>query len=342
MFRNGTIGSHRTCNRIVRSATNDHLANRDGSISDAQVKLVQTLAENRVGVIITGHLAVDERYRASGNQLLISEDRFIPGLTKLAEAAHSSNALIYGQISHGGLNAENNPFDINTVSAEAIEEAVSRFAEAAVRLERSGFDGVQLHLAHGYLLANVLDPTINHRTDSYGGNDENRVRLVRDIILAIREKCTAEFDILVKLNANSRELTPYDSTLKYYVRELETAGVDAIEVSGVNFAKFDRDQGNYFLREALLIKETVRIPVILVGGVAERKYMEEAMAAGIDFVSFARAFVCEPEFVTNLMNGSDKPRCVKCWQCLRLFRSKYKNCVFLPEDPQLRTIFADD
>lgn len=340
IFQKGKIGSRITKNLIVRSATNDHLANIDGTISNEQVNLYQILAKNNVGTIITGHFGVSEKYKAAINQPLLSDDKYITGAKQLVDVAHSHGAIIYGQISQGGLNAVYNKFDINAVTIKELEETVEQFISAAIRLEHAGYDGVQVHLAHDYFLANVLDNTINNRNDKYGGNDENRFRLVKEILTGIKEQCGKNFDVLVKLSVNNVKLSDYDNILIYYTKNLQDCGIDAIELSGANFKKFERTQGNYYLREALLLKQTVSIPIILVGGVSERKYMDEAISKGIDFVSCARAFICEPEFVTNLIAGKEKSRCIKCWQCFKLYNSKYKNCVFLPESKQLRQIFS--
>ncbi|MBO4887140.1 MAG: NADH:flavin oxidoreductase [Firmicutes bacterium] len=340
LFTEGRIGKKRAKNRIVRSATNDHLANLDGTISDEQVALYETMAKNHVGTIITGHFGIDENHKAAINQPLLTDDRFIAGAKRLADAVHLYGSLIYGQLSQGGIKCYDRPFDINTVSVDELEKTVGQFADAAFRLKQAGYDGAQIHLAHGYFLANVLDDTVNLRTDAYGGSPENRFRLVGEILEAVREKCGEDFSVIVKLSANNEQLTPYDDTLLYYAKKLAECGIDAIELSGSNFSKFPRDASKYFLREALLIKEQVDLPIILVGGVSEKTAMEEVLAQGIEFVSCSRAFICEPEFVTNLMNGAEKSRCVKCWGCFRLYNTKHKNCVFLKESEQLKKVFG--
>lgn len=162
---------------------------------------------------------------------------------------------------------------------------------------------------------------------------------MRSILGAIREKCGEDFSVIVKLSANNKGLTPYDDTLLYYANELYKCGVDAIELSGTNYAKFPPDARKYYFREALMIKENVNIPIILVGGIFEKEDMEELIAKGIDFVSCSRAFICEPEFVVNLMNGGTKSRCVKCWKCFELYKTESKNCVFLNESEQLNRVF---
>ena len=338
LFTEGKIGVLTAKNRLVRSATNDHLGNLDGTLSEEQFSLYEELAKSGVGTIITGHFGVDEYYKADENQPLADDDKFLPGMEKMAALVHQHGALLYGQISQGGLKGYYHTFDINQASKEALALTAQKFGEAALRLEKAGFDGVQVHLAHGYFLANVLDNSVNLREDEYGGNDENRFRIVKEILNEIHRKCTSGFSVIVKLSAYNETLTAYDEHLLYYGHALEEAGAECIELSGTDFAHQPKTADSYYLQQALRLKDARSIPIILVGGLDRRERMENALAQGIDFVSCARAFICEPQFAARLQNGEEKSKCLHCYQCFKLPGSKFKNCVFLPESAQIRRI----
>lgn len=332
------IGAHTAKNRIVRSATNDHLGNMDGTISREQIELYSELAANGVGTIITGHFGVSEKYKADMNQPLLTDERFIPGAAALAECAHRHGSLIFGQISHGGLGGFYNKLDINEASEAELEEVAGQFAYSAALLEKAGYDGVQIHLAHGYFLSNVLDDTVNRRTDRFGGSDEGRFRLTREIIRRIKENCSEGFSVIVKLSANDAQHLPYDEHLLYYAAHLKEAGVDAIELSGCDFIKRGKNESAYFLPEAKIIKAHVDIPIMLVGGLCAKSEIERVLAEGMDFASMCRTFICEPDFLTRLAAGEERSKCLHCWQCFKLPKTKYKNCALLPENAKLREL----
>ena len=341
LFTPFKLGNTTFKNRIVRSATNDHLAEPDGNIGPEVRELYTTLAKNEIGLIITGHLAVSEKYKAAYNQPLMTEYRFAEPWQKISAIVHSYGAAIWGQISHGGAKAYYGKFDYNTASKEEIDELPGLFAKAALCVKKAGMDGVQLHLAHGYLFSDVLDGTVNKRTDEYGGSPENRFSIVRRTIRAVREVCGEKFPVAVKLNANDLSFGDYDETLLYYAKELKACGVCAIELSGMDFIKRKKGETAYYLREALLIKEATGMPILLVGGMDDRDAAEDALAKGIDMVSIARPFICEPDYVLKLKAGQKTSKCLRCNQCFRLFNTKFKNCVFLPEDPKLREIWEN-
>ena len=339
LFQDGWIGKNHSKNRIVRSATNDHLCNIDGRISDEQIALYDNLAKNNVGIIITGHFAVDEQYKTAINQPLLSDDSYIVSAKRLSDQVHRYNCLIYGQISQGGINAYDKKYDINTVEAEKLQKTISQFAEAAYRLKSAGYDGVQLHLAHRYLLANLLDNSRNRRSDKYGGTKENRFRLIREIIQAVKDRCQ-DFSIIVKMNATNEMLTSFDEDLLYYAKELSACGIDAIELSGPDFKEHTKSDRAYYVRQALLIKESIDIPVILVGGLSDKETMESVLAQGIDYVSCCRPFICQPDYVTRLLSGQESSPCVSCWSCVKNYKKTYKNCIYLEENQKIKEIFG--
>ncbi len=328
-------------NRIARSATNDHLGFPDGTVSPAQVREYEELAAGGAGLIFTGHLSVSRDHRADPFQNRISDDSFIPGLSELVRVSHAHGAVIYAQISHAGSKGVN-PVDFNAFTQEDIDRTVREFAQGAERAARAGFDGVQIHLAHGYLLSEVLDERKNRRRDAYGGSDENRLRLVRTIVEEVRRVCPASFGIAIKIHANDSSLVPQTDRLVYYVRELADAGICAAEVSGWDFK--DRPAGDecYYLAEAAELRRRVDIPVILVGGIHSRETIQRTLDAGIDMASLCRTLIAEPDFPEKLARGEEEDsRCLRCSRCFSLYRECFTRCVFGREDPQLRANFGN-
>lgn len=339
LFTEYKIGTKKTKNRLVRSATNDHLSHMDGTVSEESILLYETLARSEVGTIITGHFAVSEQYKTAPNQPLLTDDRFIASAKRIPDAVHKFECIVIAQISHGGLNAYNKEFDVNKVSYEELHGTIDEFASAALRAKKAGFDGVQVHLAHGYLLANVLDNTVNKRTDIYGGSRENRFILIKEIILAIRERCGDDFTVLVKLSVNNMELSSYKEELNYYAKQLELCGVDAIELSGSEFMKHEKGDKKYYLQEAVFVKGNINLPVILVGGMSNRNDIEEALASGIDMIALSRAFICEPDYAITLKNNYRESKCIRCFSCLKIYKSLFKNCIFHSESEQLKELY---
>ena len=189
-------------NRFVRSATWEGLASMDGSCTDRLVDAIAELAEGQVGMIISGHAFVSREGQAGPRQLAIDEDRFVQGLRPMAAAAHYHGSRIFLQLAHAGVHAPNSLTGCEAVgpsalkkavgsrgramTTEEIQDLVDAFAKAALRAKRAGFDGVQIHAAHGYLLSQYLSPHFNHRTDEYGGDVGNRARIVLECLKQIK------------------------------------------------------------------------------------------------------------------------------------------------------------
>ena len=338
------IGNKTAKNRIIRSATNDHLGNLDGTVSDAQIKMYDALASNEIGVIITGHISVapDLDLRADIAQSAVGDDSFIPGLKRIAAKIHEYGSLAIAQISLAGPKGLN-PFDFNTLSTVEMERIRDWFIAAAKRVEEAGFDGVQVHLAHWYFLQAVLNVDINKRTDKYGGNEENCLRLPLEIVEGIRKTCRKDFILIVKMNAHNTLDGGDDSELlAYYASKLTETGTDLVELSGADFSKKDRKSELYYLDEARQLKKThPEIKMSLVGGIFSKHTIEKALEV-TEFASLSRTLLTQPDFITKVKEGEEgKSRCLHCNKCFEIFATRYERCVFGPIIPKLEETFKN-
>lgn len=343
MFSPYKIGTLTAKNRIIRSATNDHLGNFDGTLSDAEIAMYDALAANEVGTIITGHMSVapDLGLRADEAQLSIGNDSYIAGLSRIASKIHEYDAIAIAQISLAGPKGLN-PFDFNELTTEQMEQIRDWFIAAARRAEEAGFDGVQVHLAHWYLLQAVLNIDINRRTDRYGGSPDNCLRLPLEIVEGIRKECRNNFILMVKMNAhNTIGGNDNSELLSYYASKLTEAGADLVELSGADFNHKDKKAELYYINEARELKKAhPEIKMSLVGGIFSRDTIEEALEV-TEFASLSRTLLTQPDFVRKLRDGEmTKSRCIHCNKCFEIFATKYERCVFGPVLPKLEETFG--
>ncbi|SMC47198.1 HisA/HisF-related TIM barrel protein [Papillibacter cinnamivorans] len=333
-------------NRIVRSATVDPFGNKGGTVSDAQVELYRTLAENNVGLIIAAQSGVADAGRISDDQNLISRDSFIDSHRRLTDAVHKAGSKIILQISHcgaGAMSIDGNPpmapSDVpypgskvipRPLAVAEIEEIIGQFIAAAVRAKAAGYDGVQVHGAHGYLLSSFINPVQNKRTDEYGGGIENRFKMAEKVIRGIVNELGPDYPVLLKINSNIEENDEtYYSDLVYVAKTCKSLGVSAIEYSGYNFTPLGRKGlHNYYMDRVSALRREVDLPVILVGGVRSLQDMDAVLSSGIDMVSLSRPFICEPDLVTRLRNGQEKATCISCSKCFYLYYKEGRRCVF--------------
>jgi 2,4-dienoyl-CoA reductase-like NADH-dependent reductase (Old Yellow Enzyme family) len=347
LFQPIALGAMTVKNRFVRSATNDSLGNPDGSISDRQCRLYEELAQNEIGLIISGHAYVQHPTgRAGRTQNALFDDRFIAGFRKLAEILHTHGSKLVVQISHAGRQtlpelieglvpiAPSPVTDASSgvtpreMSEADIRQLIDDFVQAMVRAERSGSDGVQLHLAHGFCLSEFISPYTNRRTDRWGGCIENRTRIVREIMTRGRRALSHDFPVLVKLNCTDGKTGPQYLSIEDVLdaaRLLENLGVAAIEVSGgireipgvMSAADILRpDQEAHFASAAQAIKAAVNLPVILVGGIRSRTVMEKIIAdKSADMVAMCRPFIREPDLVIKLRSDDAEASCISCNAC---------------------------
>ena len=249
VFERGVINGMELANRFVRSATWEGMAADDGSVTPKLIETMAVLAAGGVGLIISGHAYVRPDGQASGWQLGIHKDDLVGGLSAMTAAVHESGGKIVAQLAHAGTAAAEKligqpPLVVSDyeglaesprreIAAADIGELVDAFANAARRAKSAGFDGVQIHSAHGYLLSQFLSPIYNRRRDEYGGNVGNRARIHLEIYDAVRQAVGENYPVLIKMNC--RDFVDGGLSLEDSVQVaglLADAGFDAIELSG--------------------------------------------------------------------------------------------------------------
>lgn len=340
-------------NRLVRSATWEGLAGDDGAPSHDSINLTAELAEGGVGLIITGYAFIRPEGRGLFRQTGIHIDAMVGPITRMSDAVHQSGGLVAMQIVHAG--GQTNPEwigqdplgpsaivhpafggQVQALSQTQIWDLVGAFAAAAARAKAAGFDAVQLHGAHGYLINQFLSPNTNLRDDQWGGPLANRARFGLEVVKACRQAVGPRYPLFIKLN--SQDAFPGGLELDDAVevaRLLDQAGIDAIEVSGgvpaagklspSRVVKTPADEG-YFLSNAQAIKAVVKCPVISVGGWRSRGRIEAALES-VDAVSMSRPFIRQPHLANLWKNGSQEPAtCISCNGCFVVGRKQGLAC----------------
>lgn len=326
-------------NHFVRSATHDYVQSEDGLMSVEQQHIYEQLAKHEVGLIISGHLYVSKNGQASADQNGIDDDDVMPRLKEVVEGVHQQGGCFIAQLAHAGAKARvEQPVGPSAlalregvVSKAMTLEEIARvkcdFIEAAKRAKKVGFDGVQVHMAHGYLLSQFTTATFNHRTDEYGGTVENRFRLAKEIIVGIKQACGEDYPVFVKINSNAPDQDEaYEKDLIYFLKQFKALDIEAVELSGCDFGSKKRTDHLYYLNRAKKLRALVDVPMILVGGVRTLEDVLAVEAAGIDLVAFSRPLICEVNLIQKLKRG-ESSNCLTCNQCFGLYYRKGKRCV---------------
>ncbi|MFO7932951.1 MAG: NADH:flavin oxidoreductase [Bacteroidales bacterium] len=347
-FSKGQIGSLSLKNRLVRSAT--YLGTSPGCIfSDHGLSVHRALAEGGVGLIITGHMTVVPNGHIEDNYYCtcIHEDQFISHIGRIAETVHQSDdsCRAIAQITHlgmrdigdrlvspSGIPWPSTDQKLHTLSTGEVKAIVNSFVQAAVRVKKAGFDGVQLHCAHAYLLSTFLSPYFNQRTDQFGGSLEKRVRIVREIVDGIKTKAGEDFPVLVKVNCNDDvEEGMNMDRFPAFAGEIAETGVDAIEISGNDTlitGLNDREEQSYY--EKYADRLDLGIPVIITGGNKNIEYMEEIVQQGkVDFFGLARPLIREPSLPNRWLegNGGAECDCISCNLCFdQMMKGEITRC----------------
>lgn len=334
-------------NRLVRSATWEGMCTEEGRPTAKLAAYYATLARGGIGLVITGYAFIRPDGKQLPGQMGVHTGSFMAEMKMLTDAVHHEGGKICLQLVHcGGQTSQKTagcqPVAPSAVAAEQfpelprelpvkeVEELVTLFAEGAHRAKEGGFDAVQLHASHGYLINQFLSPLTNRRTDRYGGSIENRSRFLVEVCRAVRSTVGEEFPVLVKLNGadNLRGgLELEDAVL--VARMLDEEGVDAIEVSGGTPASGNltpvrqgietREQEAYNLPLAYRIKNAVSCPVMVVGGLRSFEIVEGIVRRDeADYISLARPLIREPALPRRWKSGDEaRARCISCNGCFK-------------------------
>jgi 2,4-dienoyl-CoA reductase-like NADH-dependent reductase (Old Yellow Enzyme family) len=336
LFSDGRIAGLRLKNRLARSATAEN-AWRGDEISGEGLNLYRSLAAGGVGLIITGHMAVAPAGRANDWQTRIDQDGAIASLRKLSGVVHATDkeCKVVAQVSHAGMQGQASErvgpsttgwprlkAPPRALTPKEVEEIAASFAQAVRRAQNAGFDGAQLHAAHGYLLSSFLSPYTNTRQDRYGGSLEKRVAIVREIIERARLLVGPGFPILIKVNCDDQAQGGIDiGNFPQLAKELERAGAQALEISGNNPIRENissPEEQSYFAKYAKELD--LKIPVILTGGNRSVERLEQLATAGVaQFLGFARPLLREPDLPARWLEGRGTPEaaCISCNRCIR-------------------------
>ncbi|MDR2189538.1 MAG: NAD(P)/FAD-dependent oxidoreductase [Azonexus sp.] len=342
LFTPGRIGTLEVRNRIVRAPCSSGMAAMDGAVTDRNIRHYTELARGRPGLLIVEYAFIDnDASKSAMCQIGCSSNEHIPGLAWLARTIQSYGVKAGIQLEHAGrqkflgtrpIKAPSRiPWEeLHAVGGEPpdeltwdeIQEIVKAFGDAAWRAKMAGFDFVEIHGAHGYLITNFLSPRTNRRTDWYGGSLENRMRFLMQVIADVRKKIGRNFPLGVRLSGTEYE--PDGTTIEETVivaQALEKAGVDVIHVSGGNHHQMHHQVSPLYVSNAHnawaadAIKQAVDIPVIASGSLNTPELAESVLAAGKgDFVGLGRVLFADPYFPIKAETGlaEDIVPCIRC------------------------------
>lgn len=323
------LGTIEMKNRFIRAAVGDTTDN--GHLTEQIYNLYGKLADGGAAALITGFTVVDAAENVA-NIFSLAEDKFIPEYKRLTDRIHEAGTKAIVQLVYlSGLapverplspcNSRNAYTGIDTfeMTQEEIQGMVGKFADAARRAKEAGFDGVEIHGAHGFLHHQFFSPVYNHRTDEYGGNRENRCRFIMETYEAIRAAVGSDFTILAKISTEDGAVGGVtEDDYLYLSAELSNRGIDGIETSGAWMGHKPKER-MFYADAARKIAETVSCKVIQTGGNRDFEPMLEALnATGVEYFGMARPFISEPDWVNRYFDGTlGKMRCISCNGCTR-------------------------
>jgi 2,4-dienoyl-CoA reductase-like NADH-dependent reductase (Old Yellow Enzyme family) len=352
------MGTLEIKNRLVRSATDETLSTEDGAPTQRLIDVLTALARGDVGLIVAGTAYISREGRWGKNTTGMDHDGLIEPLSRLCKTVHQAGGILAAQLFHCGstinpaIPAEKKAlfgpsamidpvggFPVAAFSKAHILRIVDDYTKAASRAKKAGFQAIQIHAAHGYLINQFLSASRNQRKDSYGGSVQHRARFLYQVYEAIRGVVGKDFPIFIKMSAydgfpggvKPKEASQVASTL-------DTMGINAIEVSagtseGAKKGGWDHilaapfEEGS-LLKYALQIKEKVNCPVISVEGWRSPLAITKALEK-IDAVSMSRPFIREPRLARRWLSGDTSPaHCISCNKCLDLTLNSGLGCVF--------------
>lgn len=348
LFETTTPGGIELKNRFIRSATWEAIADENGHINERVMKLYEDLAKGGVAAIITGYAFVMAEEQPNPRMFGAYDDSFVESYKPLTEMVHKNKSKIILQLVYGGsftwhdlgkrviwgpsavLNKITGVTPVE-MTLENIKTLTQAFGKAAKRAMDAGFDGVEMHAGHGYLLNQFLSPFFNTRQDEYGGSSEKRARIIYEIFDSIKSHTAPDFPVMIKLNCSDfmGDKGFVFEECKEICKKLSKKGVTAIEISGGPVFKAPKTEkettkkvelkreDSYFSEYAKDIADEVEAPVILVGGNRSIETMESLLKeTKIEYFSMARPLLSEPDLINKWAEDRNfKPRCVSCTKC---------------------------
>jgi 2,4-dienoyl-CoA reductase-like NADH-dependent reductase (Old Yellow Enzyme family)/thioredoxin reductase len=358
LFTPFRIGNLELKNRIVMPPMATHFAGEDGAVNDRHIAYYLKRIKGGVGYITFEHTGVLKQGRAFPNMALIDSDEHIPPFKRLVDAIHGEGGKIVIQINHAGrqTSASFTGFPIVAPSAipcpvrkempqeltqEGIQKIIEAFRQAARRVKETGADGVEIHMAHGYLLNQFLSPFSNKREDEYGGDPERRMKMAIEVLRTVRNQVGSDFLVLCRLSADEY----VEGGLKLedtreIAKALERNGADALHVSACVAASGYLNHPPYYAEEGVFvhlaqgIKSVVSLPVITVGRIRTpelaNQILEEKKA---DLISMGRALIADPNFPMKALQGRTEEiiPCISCNRCVQSIRKGALQCAVNPE-----------
>lgn len=297
-------------------------------VSEKNIRHYEKIAKAGTGLIIVEATAISKNGRLSSNQLGIWDDKYIDGLSKIVEACHDHGAKVFLQIHHAGLRT---PKDVNEDTAtsstysdkrvsaraltiEEIKKIEEDFIEAGLRAEKAGFDGIEIHGAHSYLMTQFFSEKVNKRKDDYGGSFKNRLRMTRNVFNGIKEKVNDEFIVGIRMGCNENNL---ENSIEM-AKEFEKMGMDYLHVSTgfdntpINLEVPNKFPCNWIVYGGVKIREKVNIPVIAVNEIKspeDGQYLIKNEL--VDFVAIGRGQLADHNFTKHIKEDS----IIKCLEC---------------------------
>lgn len=346
LFRPIKLGSLEIKNRLVMPAMDSGTTDENHHFTEQSIAYFSARAKGGFGLIIPEYIAVSPYGIGNSKEAGIWDDSFIPNLTELTDSIHRYGAKIFAQLHHSGMMcvekntgvqpagpsaiaATNYLEKVRAYSNQEIYELIELYAQAALRAKKSGFDGVEIHAAHHYLLAQFLSSFTNKRCDEFGGSYTNRFRIIERIVRKIRELCGEDYPMLFRISAEEYldgGNHPEDAFI--YAKMAEDAGVDGLHMStgtgmGGNIVAPLYYAPGFNVQNAERLKKFVKIPVITVGRINDPGMAAQIVECGrADMVSLGRQSVCDPEFPIKTMEGRTDEifSCTGCMQ--RCYYSK--------------------
>ncbi len=360
LFEPGMIGRVKVKNRIVLPPCTTNFAGPSGEVTDRLISYYAERARGGAGLLIIENTQV--KYPEGKNvscQLRLDNDKYIPGYQELTDAVHFYGARVFQQIHHAGRQVHNTEgvepkapsaipcgflqIPVRELTSAEIWDLVERFSETALRVKKSGMDGVEFHGAHGYLLGEFLSPHTNQRIDEWGGTFDRRMKFLIEIVKRTRQKVGPDFPLCLRYSAD--EFVPGGLTLddgKQIARLAESLGINVLHVSAgiyesmqtlLETMRFKEGWRVYISEE---IRKIVKIPVITVGQIKTPAFAEKVLADGkADFIALGRPLIADPYWPNKAREGKDEEirKCISCnTGCIggHVFNDLYMRCAVNP------------